>query len=115
MPYREDVIIDTSFRKVTQKPRKTDSVRAGNKSESQDKDLDYIQKTCAIVKEMRHTREYTQPDIAKKTGIKQQMISRIDRNDINPRLSTIKKYLAACGVNLDELLAEALKEMQESK
>lgn len=108
MKNKTEVIINTTERNVTQKPRKTDAVRQNNKTETLNADLDYIKRTSHLIREFRYAREYTQPDIAKKTGIKQQMISRIDRNDLNPRLSTVKKYLEACGVDLDQLLQDAL-------
>lgn len=100
-------------RDKTQKPRKTELGRNGVKSESQDRELDYIAGISNILREMRYTRQYTQKDMTQRTGIKQQLISRIDRNDMNPRLSTVKKYLEACGVDLEALLRNALEEMQK--
>lgn len=110
-----DITIDISSRTGVQKPRRTEVIRKDNKTETQDRDLDYIQETCSILRDIRLTLHYTQPDIAKKSGLRQQMISRIDRNDLNPRLSTVKRYLAACGINLDELLKNALNEIQDSE
>lgn len=106
-------IIDTSVRKVTQKPRKTDATRSSDKTETQEKELDYIKNTSSLIKSIRLAKEYTQPDVAKKSGLRQQMISRIDRNDINPRLSTVKKYLEACDIDLDKLLEEALNNISQ--
>lgn len=110
-----EITIDISSRTGVQKPRRTEIVRKDNKSETQDRDLDYIQNTCSILRDIRLTLHYTQPDIAQKSGLRQQMISRIDRNDLNPRLSTIKRYLSACGINLDELLQNALNDIQNAK
>ena len=41
------------------------------------------------------------------------MISRIDRNDLNPRLSSVKKYLLACGIDLDEVLRAELYKIKQ--
>lgn len=110
-----DIAIDVASRTGVQRPRRTAITRKDNKTEVQDRDLDYIQDTCSVLRDIRLSLHYTQPDIAKKSGLRQQMISRIDRNDLNPRLSTFKKYLAACGINLDELLQTALNDIENSK
>ena len=111
----DTISIDISSRTGVQKPRRTEVTRKDNKTETQDRDLDYIQETCSILRDIRLTRCYTQPDIAKKSGLRQQMISRIDRNDLNPRISTVKKYLAACGIDLDDLLRDALNDIQSAE
>lgn len=111
METNNNIVIDTANRTVTQKPRRTGSTRSSNKSETQGKELDYIKDTCSLLKEMRLKQEYTQPDLALKSGIKQQVISRIECNDLNPRVSTLKRYLQAFGVDLDELLREILINM----
>lgn len=114
MEYMNYTTTNRSQRNGTQIPRRTESTRSENKSQSLDRDLDFIKDTSCLLRDIRIELQYTQTDIAKKTGIKQQMISRIDRNDLNPRLSTLKKYLLACGIDLDELLRAELYKIKQS-
>lgn len=78
-----------------------------------DKELEYIKPTVDLIKDIRTAYGASQPEIAWEMGMIQQNVSRIDTNIINPRLSTVKRYLEACGVNLDELLANALSKMED--
>ena len=50
--------------------------------------------------ELRKAQGLTQKDVALKSGLTQQMISRIERMDYTPTLDTLFKYLKALNVNL---------------
>lgn len=50
--------------------------------------------------EIRKSQGLTQKDIALKSGLTQQMISRIEKMDYTPTLETLFKYLKALNINL---------------
>lgn len=47
----------------------------------------------------------TQKDIAKKTGLSQQMISKIESYNGNPSIESFVKYCDGIGINLLKLLS----------
>lgn len=97
------------------KQAKEDMPKKPRAKQEKDKDLDYIKNTTYLIKEIRLKSGITQPELTWETGMVQQSISSIDTNKINPRLSTIKRYLEACGIDLDELLRKELIEMEDSR
>lgn len=80
-----------------------------------DTDLEYIKETTALIKKIRTEASLSQIEVSNKTGMVQQLISRIDTNIVNPRLASVKKYLEVCGVDLDELLRNALVNMNKGE
>lgn len=81
--------------------------------QTKEKELECVKPTIDIMKEIRLTCGASQPDVAWEMGMVQQNLSRFETNTINPRLSTVKRYLEACGVDLDALLASALAKMED--
>ncbi len=60
------------------------------------REYELIQKLVSFRKEAG----LTQKDVAKKSGLTQQMISRIEKYDNSPTLSNFMKYVEAIGVDL---------------
>ena len=60
------------------------------------REYELIQKLVSFRKEAG----LTQKDVAKKSGLTQQMISRIEKYDNSPTLSNFMKYIEAIGVDL---------------
>lgn len=60
---------------------------------------------CAFV-EARKNKKISQRDLEKLSGIKQPMIARIEKEDADPRLGTIIKYLRPLGMTLAIVPAE---------
>ena len=59
-----NIDISIENRNGTQIPRRTDSTRSSNKSETLDRDLDFIKETSNLIKNIRLESRYTQIDIA---------------------------------------------------
>jgi len=53
---------------------------------------------------LRNNKDMTQGDLAKESGLKLLQISRIERNESEPRMNTIKKLSIALGCTSDELI-----------
>lgn len=81
--------------------------------QEKEKELEYIKPTVGLIKDIRIAYGASQPEIAWEMGMIQQNVSRIDTNIINPRLSTVKRYLEACGVDLDALIMDALNKIAD--
>ncbi len=60
------------------------------------REYELIQKLVSFRKEAG----LTQKDVARKSGLTQQMISRIEKYDNSPTLSNFMKYIEAIGVDL---------------
>ncbi|MFR5264063.1 helix-turn-helix domain-containing protein [Clostridium sp.] len=60
------------------------------------REYELIQKLVSFRKEAG----LTQKDVARKSGLTQQMISRIEKYDNSPTLSNFMKYVKAIGVDL---------------
>lgn len=56
------------------------------------------------LKEIRKSKKLTQEDMAKRTGLTQQMISKIESCNVNPSMESFVKYCDGIGINLLELL-----------
>ena len=61
------------------------------------------------LKALRKERRWTQGELAEKSGIKLGHISKLERNESDPKVSTIYKLIEALGCNADELLIDADK------
>ena len=64
-----------------------------------------------LLREIRVKEEITQIQIAKKTGLSKQMISKIECYNGNPTLTTLVKYCDCVGINLVELLEKHSREI----
>lgn len=60
---------------------------------------------AALVKTARTRATLTQADLARKLGVSQPVIARLEREGANPRLKTLDKVIAATGHSLDLALA----------
>lgn len=70
-----------------------------------------INEITKTLRNIRMKKNITQIEIAKKTGLSKQMISKIEVDNSNPTLSTLVKYCDCIGVNLPELiLSELIKQ-----
>ena len=58
------------------------------------------------LKEMRTRRLLTQVQLAEKSGVNQVTIARIERNQVDPRFSTMRRLAKALDVDPTELLGE---------
>ena len=56
------------------------------------------------VKRLRQDKGYTQGDLAKRSGIKLGHISKIERNETDPKVSTVLKLISALGCSANALL-----------
>lgn len=55
---------------------------------------------CHQIKVLRTSHNISQRQLAEMTGIKQQMISRIERADVIPSLASVTKLLEALGYEI---------------
>lgn len=60
---------------------------------------------AACLKKIRKEKKLTKNDIAKKTGLSQKMISKIESYNGNPSFESVVKYCDSIGINLLELLS----------
>ncbi|HVF02125.1 MAG TPA: helix-turn-helix transcriptional regulator [Rubrobacteraceae bacterium] len=58
------------------------------------------------LKEVRTRRLLTQVQLAEKSGVNQVTIARIERNQVDPRFSTMRRLAKALDVDPTELLGE---------
>lgn len=63
-----------------------------------------IYNIAKCLKKIRKEKNLTQKDIAQKTGLTQQMISKIESYNGNPSIESFVKYCNGVGINLLELL-----------
>lgn len=67
-----------------------------------------INEITKTLRKIRLKKKIKQIEIAKRTGLSKQMISKIETANGNPSLSTLVKYCDCIGVDLSELLMHAL-------
>lgn len=65
-------------------------------------------KTSKIITDLRKKREWSQADLAGKTGISQVMVGKYERGDAIPSLEVAKKIADAFEVSLDYLTGEGI-------
>lgn len=73
-----------------------------------------LTKIGKILREIRESKEITQTEIAKKTGLSKQMISKIESGE-NSSLTTFLKYCNCIGVDLVKLLDDELNTQTEEE
>ena len=60
---------------------------------------------AVCLRKIRKEKKMTQKDIAKKTGLSQQMVSKIESYNGNPSIESFVKYCDGIGINLMKLLS----------
>lgn len=65
-----------------------------------------IYNIAIVLKNIRKKKELTQKDIAQRTGLTQQMISKIESYNGNPSIESFVKYCNGIGINLLEVLSK---------
>ena len=68
-----------------------------------------IYNIAKCLKKIRKEKNLTQKDIAQKTGLTQQMISKIESYNGNPSIESFVKYCNGIGINLLEVLLNYCK------
>ena len=68
-----------------------------------------IYNIAIVLKNIRKKKELTQKDIAQRTGLTQQMISKIESYNGNPSIESFVKYCNGIGINLLEVLLNYCK------
>lgn len=64
-------------------------------------DPDPIAPIVALCRDMRGALGLSQRDVAVAMGTAQSAVSDIERGQVEPRLSTLARYVRACGARLD--------------
>ena len=64
--------------------------------------------TSKIIVDLRKKKEWSQADLASKTGISQVMVGKYERGDAVPSLEVAKKIADAFEVSLDYLVGEGI-------
>lgn len=66
------------------------------------------------VRRLRQDKGYTQGDLAKYAGIRLGHVSKIERNETDPKLSTITKIMDALGCSADALFFDEAEKSTDS-
>lgn len=53
---------------------------------------------------LRNTKGMRQREVAEALGVRKSSVSRLEAEGVNPRIATLKRYLAAIGCTFDDLL-----------
>lgn len=72
-------------------------------------------KTSKIITELRKERDWSQADLASKTGISQVMVGKYERGDAVPSIEVAKKMADAFEVSLDYLVGEGINASFDKK
>lgn len=65
-----------------------------------------IYNIAKCLKKIRKEKKMTQKDIANKTGLSQQMVSKIESYNGNPSIESFVKYCNGIGINLLEIFSK---------
>lgn len=63
----------------------------------------HILREVPLVKAWREYLGMTQEQVAKKTGMEQSAIARLERGGVTPRLATLKKIAMAMGISVEQI------------
>ena len=74
-----------------------------------------VMKTSKIIADLRKQKNWSQSDLAKKTGISQVMVGKYERGDATPSIEVAKKIADAFEVSLDYLAGEGLNSSFDKK
>lgn len=69
-----------------------------------------IHNLCFLLKKIRIDKNIAQTEIAEKTGLTQQMISKIESYNGNPTLTSLVKYCDCLGISLYEIIRKSYYE-----
>jgi transcriptional regulator with XRE-family HTH domain len=72
-------------------------------------------KTSKIITDLRKTKNWSQAELASKTGISQVMVGKYERGDAVPSIEVAKKIADALGVSLDYLVGEGINSNFDKK
>ena len=72
-------------------------------------------KTSKIITELRKEKDWSQADLASKTGISQVMVGKYERGDAVPSIEVAKKMADAFEVSLDYLVGEGINASFDKK
>lgn len=103
MPFKDvtDIVLDEEVKELEEDYKNDPEVREA---------IDQFRAECKLRKELKEARtkkNITQKDIQKKTGLTQQMISRIEsNNEISPSMKNLIKYVNAIGYEITLLPKE---------
>jgi transcriptional regulator with XRE-family HTH domain len=67
-----------------------------------------IMNTGKIITELRKTKDWSQTDLAGKSGVSREMIGKYERNEAVPSIEAAKKIADAFEVSLDYLVGEGV-------
>ncbi|MFQ9044844.1 MAG: helix-turn-helix domain-containing protein [Anaerobutyricum hallii] len=74
------------------------------KSKAIYEDEQQLYELCKKLKQIRQRKHFTQKDIAAKTGMSQQMVSKIESYNGNPSMLSFFKYCKSIGIDLCKLI-----------
>jgi transcriptional regulator with XRE-family HTH domain len=63
-----------------------------------------IYEMCIILKDYRKSKKISQQELANKTGLTRQMVSKVETYTSTPTLTTLIKYLKGLEIDFNELL-----------
>jgi transcriptional regulator with XRE-family HTH domain len=66
-----------------------------------------VMKIGENLRKLRERKLMTQAELGDAADVSRDQVSRIERNEVDPRFSTIRKLAKALGVEPEELIAEA--------
>jgi transcriptional regulator with XRE-family HTH domain len=69
-----------------------------------------VMKIGERLRKLRERKLMTQEELGEAADVSRDQVSRIERNEVDPRFSTIRKLAKALGVEPEELIAEAVDE-----
>lgn len=69
-----------------------------------------VMKIGGRLRKLRERKLMTQEQLGEAAAVSRDQVSRIERNEVDPRFSTIRKLAKALGVEPEELIAEASDE-----
>jgi transcriptional regulator with XRE-family HTH domain len=71
--------------------------------------------TGKIITDLRKEKEWSQTDLANKSGVSREMIGKYEREDAVPSIEAAKKIADAFGVSLDYLVGEGMNASFDKK
>jgi len=74
-----------------------------------------IMNTGKIITELRKTKDWSQTDLANKSGVSREMIGKYERDEAVPSIEAAKKIADAFEVSLDYLVGEGVNSKLDKK
>lgn len=89
-----------------------DNLKINDENFRRDCDTESMQIEIAeLLREYRKEKNLSQYDVAKKSGLTRQMVSKVETYTSSPTLATLVKYLNALEINMYDLLKKQLYKM----